>query len=210
MKGFGDLSEASRGPHPIGRASWYPWPMTTSLIHPFPEQYAWCMARHAFESPDTCMYLGRHFSNGRDQPGVWTCYEEWRGPETSMARKIGIREGARMYGFNPPNTIDYNTDPAAAKGAMSAEPPSTYTPDDLHWCREYVMAKEHSYRHGDGDMINAAFFDGHVEGLRASTKSPLPFRGEAVHPKYYYPSGTVIKDPSRLHMSTIPAGTILP
>jgi prepilin-type processing-associated H-X9-DG protein len=123
--------------------------------------------------------------------------------------KVFLADGLRFYGGE--NTIDYNTDVAAAKGAMSGEPPSTYTPDNPEWCREYVLAKYYSYRHGNHDRINALFMDGHVEQLFATTRSEGPFTGSAVNPKYYYPSGTLVKDEAagRLHM-TIPGGTILP
>jgi prepilin-type processing-associated H-X9-DG protein len=122
--------------------------------------------------------------------------------------KVFLADGLRF--FNEPSTIDYSVNPAAAKGMMSAEPPSTYTPDNPTWSREYVMAKQHSYRHGKNDRINAGFFDGHVELLFASTKhNDRPFRGPAVHPKLYYPSRTVVRDSSRLHVDIAP-GTVLP
>ena len=124
--------------------------------------------------------------------------------------KVFLADGLRYYAG--PSDYDYTIDPSAAKGMMSAEPPSTFVPDNLDYCREYVMGREVSYRHGgQKNQINAAFFDGHVETLFATTNGPAgePFRGTAVHPKYYYPSGTVVKDPGRLHLN-IPAGTVLP
>ena len=54
---------------------------------------------------DIAFYSCREFSNGQEREGAFSCYDKWQGPESSMARKIAIREAARMYGFNPP-TMD--------------------------------------------------------------------------------------------------------
>lgn len=124
--------------------------------------------------------------------------------------KVFLADGVRYFNGEPDNTIDYSIDPNGAKGMMSAEPPSTYAPANPTYAREYVMAKKYSYRHGNGERINAAFFDGHVESLQAGAKGNGPFKGPAVHPKYYFPSKTIVKDPTKLHMSNIPVNTILP
>ncbi len=64
------------------------------------------------------------------------------------------------------------------------------------------------------DAINAAFFDGHVSLLRVNyqrggTSAVAGYTGEAVQPKYYYPSGTVVNQANYLHLP-IPVGTKLP
>jgi len=66
------------------------------------------------------------------------------------------------------------------------------------------------------DGINAAFFDGHVQSLRVDyheQKDCLKnegFTGPAVKPQFYYPTGSVVRDPSGLHSSHMPVGTRLP
>jgi prepilin-type processing-associated H-X9-DG protein len=88
-----------------------------------------------------------------------------------------------------------------------ASPPSTAGTNG----REYNLAKTLSYRHGAKDRINAGFFDGHVDTLVvAGHRGGLEnYRGSAIHPRWYYPSGTKVIDGSKLHQP-IPNGTTLP
>jgi prepilin-type processing-associated H-X9-DG protein len=120
--------------------------------------------------------------------------------------KVFLADGFRFY---DPGTgeLTYNPERKGTKGIWMATPPST--PGAVG--REYNSAKALSYRHGSKDRINAAFFDGHVETLVVSGhRSGLEnYRGSAVHPKYYYPSGTVVRDGTQLHQP-IPNGTTLP
>ena len=136
---------------------------------------------------------------------------------TRMGResmKVFLADGLRFFnttasGSEPP--VTYNCAPAGTKGVLTATPPSTRSSANN---REYVAAKEFSYRHGDGNRIDAVFFDGHVEGLTADVSSTdtaaRPFTGKAIHPKNYYPSGSVVSTPSALHADFIPSGTVLP
>jgi prepilin-type N-terminal cleavage/methylation domain-containing protein/prepilin-type processing-associated H-X9-DG protein len=123
--------------------------------------------------------------------------------------------------------ITYNIEYRGPKLAWSATPPSTAeTATSVHG-REYTYAKEHSYRHGIKDKINAVFFDGHVETLQvmghriAAVPKPAPdgligarFYGSAVHPKYYYPSNSTVNIPQEIfHPNTgqmFVAGSKLP
>ena len=68
----------------------------------------------------------------------------------------------------------------------------------------------------------AVFFDGHADEMRVDFRGLEPeeggYTGQAVHPKWYHPSGSRINDnanPPGLHVNyrpetTIPNGTILP
>jgi prepilin-type N-terminal cleavage/methylation domain-containing protein/prepilin-type processing-associated H-X9-DG protein len=124
--------------------------------------------------------------------------------------KVFLADGFRY--FANPSTLDYTTETTSAKGMMTGEPPSTFVPNNESYDREYVTAKKYSYRHGNGDRINAVFFDGHAESLVAIGVDTVgPFTGPAVHPKWYYPTDTLIQDNSRLHMKdTLAVGTKLP
>lgn len=125
---------------------------------------------------------------------------------TSM--KVFLADGFRYY--NSPNEMDYSTEPVSPKGMMSASPPSVFSPGSPDHAREYGMARKLSYRHGNNDTIQAVFFDGHAEKLRLNWKGDdKPSTGSAVDPKYYYPTKTVVGDPSELHMP-LKAGTVLP
>ncbi len=125
--------------------------------------------------------------------------------------KVFAADGLRFYAGDDATgpTITYNVRPAEAKGTMTGESPAKGGFTDPAHAREYRMARRFSYRHGDNNQINAGFLDGHVEMLNVDYRSD-PFRGSSVHPKYWYPSGSVVKDPSVLHMRDIPAGTVLP
>lgn len=123
--------------------------------------------------------------------------------------KVFVADGLRFYDrdSNGIETMDYNVDPAATKGINTADPPSSGWP----YGREYNIAAQYSYRHGGNkNRMNAGFFDGHVDSLSVVTaQSPTPFRGRAIEPHYYYPSGSVVNDPAGLHKSSIPQGTKL-
>lgn len=146
-------------------------------------------------APDA--YMPRHNRLGREQI------------------KVFLADGLRFYDPDE-NTITYTTHPRAAKGMVSASPPSTAEdgdPTDQEG-REYNAARQFSYRHGNNDHINAGFFDGHVESLgveyRRAISTGRGFSGNATNPQWYYPSGSVVNDPSGLHRNTIAQGTRLP
>jgi prepilin-type N-terminal cleavage/methylation domain-containing protein/prepilin-type processing-associated H-X9-DG protein len=122
--------------------------------------------------------------------------------------KVFLADGLRYYGSE--SQIDYCTLPAANKGAFVASPPAIYGSYTSHR-REYVHAKKYSWRHGDNNKINAAFFDGHVEWLYADTSTDRGrFTGPAIHPKYYYPTGSIVTDPEKLHQKDLAEGMELP
>lgn len=131
--------------------------------------------------------------------------------------KVFVADGTRFYQRDS-TELTYTTDPRAAKGIVSATPPCVADDDnpydDEEKSREYTAARRYSYRHGRNNRINAGFFDGHVQSLevdwRKAGDSGHGFTGSAVHPKYYYPSGSEVQAPEGLHRSTIAAGTILP
>ena len=125
--------------------------------------------------------------------------------------KVFIADGFRFYDkSNDEEILDYTTETRTAKGIMQGEPPSTFCTAIPDHHREYTMAKKYSWRHGDNNRIMAGFFDGHVESMLADTRGDGPFTGTAVHPKWYYPSNSVVREPSELHNSHIPPGTVLP
>lgn len=122
------------------------------------------------------------------------------------SEKVFLADGFRFY---DPDTGELSYWPAlkGTKGIWMATPPSTPGVNG----REYNLARTLSYRHGQKDRINAAFFDGHVGTLFVSGhRGGLEgYRGSAVHPKHYYPTGTVVQDGTQLHQP-IPDGTVLP
>jgi prepilin-type N-terminal cleavage/methylation domain-containing protein/prepilin-type processing-associated H-X9-DG protein len=124
--------------------------------------------------------------------------------------KVFLADGLRFY--DPvQGLIDYDTSslPKSGSGIARAskgisnieEPPSTA---GNNFDNMYNIAREFAYRHGDNDRINAVFFDGHVELLLVNYKNATidlkNFTGPAVHPKWYYPSGTVVSKPSYNHL----------
>lgn len=145
-----------------------------------------------------------------------------------LSMKVFIADGVRF--FDPdwnwddgPVPIDaeagsftYNLHPADLKGTFAASPPATRNWDQGSRAqgREYTTARRFSYRHGRNNRINALFFDGHVEPMDVDVSRKRSdgggFRGKAVAPRYYWPSGSVVRSPQELHDETIPAGTILP
>ncbi len=120
--------------------------------------------------------------------------------------KVFIADGLRFYdGDDNPLTINVKT--ADTLGAMTGTPPSTFWP----YGREYNSARLYSYRHGNNNRINAGFFDGHAESLLVQHgPEPTRFTGKAIHPRWYYPSGTLVKDPQGVHKNTIAPDTKLP
>src|SRR5262249_50938796 len=113
--------------------------------------------------------------------------------------------------------ITFSTLTTSFKGAISATPPCTYNTDQAQM-REYGSdnAKHLSYRHGDKNRINAVFFDGHADSMIAGNMEhpvgspPSHFTGPAIDPRWYYPTGSSILDPSLLHKNTMTAGLTLP
>lgn len=139
-------------------------------------------------------------------------YEPRHGRVGRESMKVFVADGLRFYaGEDSGAPISYTCAPADTKGIFAATPPSTRSEANN---REYVFAKKYSWRHRSQDTINAAFLDGHVEALTADVSSDdtaaRPFTGKAIHPKYYYPTGSVVKDPTKLHADFIPAGSVLP
>jgi prepilin-type N-terminal cleavage/methylation domain-containing protein/prepilin-type processing-associated H-X9-DG protein len=122
--------------------------------------------------------------------------------------KVFLADGFRFYDPDS-GELSYYPHWRGTKGIWMATPPSTAGTVG----REYNYAKNLSYRHGSKDRIDAAFFDGHVEALNVAGHRGAGvlegYRGAAVHPKYYYPTGTIVKDPSKLHQP-IQAGLALP
>jgi prepilin-type processing-associated H-X9-DG protein len=112
--------------------------------------------------------------------------------------------------------ITYNVKPVSNfKGIFTGTPPAVRNMSPSGYeSREYTVARLYSYRHRRKKLIQALFFDGHVEGLlldpSRKTADGGGFRGRAVDPKYYWPSGSVVREPEELHKDTIPVGTILP
>ncbi len=123
--------------------------------------------------------------------------------------KVFLADGLRYYDETK-NQITYNTGVRDKKGTFSATPPSTASANG----REYNLGREYSYRHREKSLINAAFFDGHVEGLmvdfRGLPKDGSGYTGKAIDPRWYYPSGSVVRTPSELHKNTIKPDTSLP
>ncbi|HOB74951.1 MAG TPA: prepilin-type N-terminal cleavage/methylation domain-containing protein [Phycisphaerae bacterium] len=124
-----------------------------------------------------------------------------------MQVKVFVADGLRFVNDDG-QSMDYNIQVAATKGFNTADPPCTAWP----YGREYNFGAQYSYRHGGNkNRMNAGFFDGHVESLPVVTgPASTAFRGRAIEPQYYYPSGSVVNTPSELHKSSIPQGTKLP
>ncbi len=136
--------------------------------------------------------------------------------------KVFLADGVRF--FDPDcsitidcenGVIDYNISPSATKGFLTATPPSVrnFSSSGTE-SREYTVARRYSYRHGKSDRMQSLFFDGHVAGLRVDvsgkTNDGGGFRGEAVQPRYYWPSGSIVREPNELHLGNIPVDTLLP
>ena len=122
--------------------------------------------------------------------------------------KVYLADGLR-YAVSD-TYIDYNPNPSDFGGFHSAEPPCDYQnkPDQL--AVDYTKGRKFAYRHGRGTVINAAMLDGHAEPLKAiwDPKDKTHATGPAVHPKYYYPSGSTVVNSSYLWIKgpTTPGG----
>lgn len=139
--------------------------------------------------------------------------------------KVFLADGVRYFdhlGCNPtidcdePRLIDYQTRPSETKGILTATPPAVRNFSSSGYeSREYTIARKYSYRHGNNDRFDALFFDGHVGRLSVNVSGKTHdgggFTGEAVHPKYYWPTDSVVLEPNELHLGgSIPVGTVLP
>jgi prepilin-type processing-associated H-X9-DG protein len=103
----------------------------------------------------------------------------------------------------------------SSRGGILCNPPSEITPPPSGgkpWRGAWTVQRRYSYRHGDNNRINAAFFDGHVDSLWYSDHGQIDgqtyegFTGPAVTPYYYYPSDSVVRKPEMLHKNTLFAG----
>ncbi|MEP0844631.1 MAG: prepilin-type N-terminal cleavage/methylation domain-containing protein [Phycisphaerae bacterium] len=128
--------------------------------------------------------------------------------------KVFLADGFRFYD-EAKRIYDYDFSGfRSSKGIGNVETPPCAAGNRYN--EMYNVARRYAYRHGDNDRINALMFDGHVGSLRVdyrrSAGGPDPYSGytgEAVHPKHYYPSGTVVRQPDFLHQP-LPAGLVLP
>lgn len=77
--------------------------------------------------PGSAFYMCRHFSNGQERDGVFSCMNHWEGREVSMARKVAIREASRMYGFNPPNMDDIVAQARQISMVLANDPNGVYS-----------------------------------------------------------------------------------
>jgi prepilin-type N-terminal cleavage/methylation domain-containing protein/prepilin-type processing-associated H-X9-DG protein len=128
--------------------------------------------------------------------------------------KVFLADGTRYVDENYLESgggITYDIDYKGAKLPFSAGPPCKAEVSKTVYGREYTYGKEYSYRHGARDRINSLFFDGHVEALTVmghrvpARNEDYPngvigarFHGQAVNPKYYYPSGSAIQKPEEI------------
>jgi prepilin-type N-terminal cleavage/methylation domain-containing protein/prepilin-type processing-associated H-X9-DG protein len=116
--------------------------------------------------------------------------------------KVFVADGARYLDRDGGMGFTHNVGWKGNKLAWSVEPPSTAGTQG--W--DYTFSRLYAYRHGAKDKINAGFFDGHVESLGAFNNrttaddyASARFRGQAVHPKYYFPSKSIVQDGANLH-----------
>ncbi len=174
------------GPAMYAEAGGNSWPGTGGTPSRIAQSASWDMV-----VPDH--YLPRHSRIGRE------------------SMKVFLADGVRFFD-EASNVLTYDTNARATKGIWMATPPSTAGENG----REYNLARQVSYRHGSKDAINALFFDGHVERLFVNYqgKGLTGYKGSAVHPRYYYPSGTQYKaanDPGgqALHVP-LRDGTVMP
>ncbi len=141
-------------------------------------------------------------------------YYPRRGRLGRESMKVFLADGFRFFDDST-QVMDYDASGFRnSKGIGNVdEPPSTAGGT---YNQMYNKARMFAYRHGNKNAINALFFDGHVTLLRvdyqraAGSNDPYSgYTGEAVQPKYYYPSGTVVNRAGYLHLP-IPVGTKLP
>lgn len=124
--------------------------------------------------------------------------------------KVFLADGLRYY--DPSGQITYNTyiNQNNTYGYQSAQPPCDKTGTGVP-AREYNLARKFSYRHKGGNAIQAVMFDGHAEPLssKVTVKDAQgcadQATGQAVHPKYYYPSNSLVKTKSNLLLWNDPA-----
>ncbi len=126
--------------------------------------------------------------------------------------KVFLADGARFV--KDETYMDYDSGTNGFAGYHSAQPPSDYSTQS-GYAREYTIGRKFSYRHGGGRVINAVMFDGHAEPLRATWKTTGKVvdkaTGPAVHPKYYFPTRSVVVRRERLWArDEIVNGTVLP
>jgi len=109
----------------------------------------------------------------------------------------------------------YITAMRSSRGGILSYPPSEITPlpsGGKPWRGAWTVQRKYSYRHGNNNRINAGFFDGHVQSLWYNDHGQMDgqtyegFTGPAVTPYYYYPSGSIVKNPNNLHKNTVPEG----
>ncbi|UCD28951.1 MAG: prepilin-type N-terminal cleavage/methylation domain-containing protein [Planctomycetota bacterium] len=132
--------------------------------------------------------------------------------------KVFLADGTRRYDLAT-KVIYYKTPMRCSRGGIyprTAPSDAVLSPSrDNVWRGAWAHARRLSYRHGDNNRMNAAFFDGHVKSLFVNFHGqgdPGPYRGfsgPAVAPHLYYPSKSIVASPHALHKSDIPAGTQL-
>jgi len=136
--------------------------------------------------------------------------------------KVFLADGTRIYQADT-QAIKYITPMRGSRcGVYPRFSPAQIITNKIHdkWVGAWGAGRKISYRHGGNKRMNAAFFDGHVQSLRVEFNSQndpsdpgfrgyRDFTGPAVDPHLYYPSDSIVKDPSRLHKNTIPKGTKL-
>ncbi len=127
--------------------------------------------------------------------------------------KVFLADGLRYLNENS-SQITYNVDLRGTYGYQCAQPPCDIKGTST-LAREYNLARKYSYRHANKKGINALMLDGHAETLRATFKSDQRATGPAVHPKYYFPTGSQIVDKTNLLLQdelprTSPKPIVLP
>jgi len=138
----------------------------------------------------------------------------------SASQKVYIADGAR-YSYTSPPDVDL-TCRSKLGGAYSDQPPCSQF--SRSWYRDWATGNTktttrdnriYAFRHGnkrgggasDSYRFDVGFFDGHVE-----TMGDL----EGSNPRFWYPKGTVIKDPSGeiwpdvVKKYSIPANYVVP
>ncbi|MHC4442054.1 MAG: type II secretion system protein [Planctomycetota bacterium] len=141
--------------------------------------------------------------------------------------KVFLAEGTRRFDLAT-RAIYYKTPMRCSRGGIY---PRTAPCDAIlskmgeFWRGAWGPGRKLSFRHGDNNKMNAVFFDGHVQNLWVNFANqrdfndagfPSPnnsgsagyrnFTGPAVTPYYYYPSGSIVNRPERLHKYTTPPG----
>jgi len=130
--------------------------------------------------------------------------------------KVFLADGFHQY---DPTTrkISYFSGMQSSRGVMGPPPSNTVGPpiNNRYWRDAWGSARKFSYRHGNNNRINAGFFDGHVESLWVNFNGQKDglrcqgFRGTAVKPHLYYPSGSTVINAAGLHLNVTSGGTLL-